>query len=393
MTTLLYIGIVQAVFAGTIILLQKKVPLSNKILAAWLYTVAFSFVYHVIRLDFSHLITPSFRGMEVEFTFGPLLYLYTRSLISEKPSVKAIDFLHFIPFITFKILFSYFEGAPRDFLDFYKNDGLLWLRMAFGITFLWSVTFYPALVFYLLGRHKKNIQNHYSFNNANITLRWIRVLTWGFLIGSIATVVSFEVATNLKYFDFNPDVFMTSFYILLAYAVSFYGFKQPELFQQQLRVAGNKGIGIKDQKTFNDQTDQREEQENSPQSKYQRSGLKEENADKYLKQIITYMENEQAYLNGDLTIQDISDKLNIPRHHITQVLNEQIGKNFYHFVNEYRIKEVKKRLLSDEYKRLTLLAIAYDCGFNSKSAFNMVFKQSTGLTPTAWKKQQLKNKA
>ncbi len=389
MTTLLYIGIVQAIFTGTIILLQKKVPLSNKILAAWLYTVAFSFVYSVIRLDFSHLITPTFRGMEVEFTFGPLLYLYTRSLINENPKVKATDFLHFIPFIGFKILFSIYEGNPSSFLDFYADDGLLWLRMTYGITFLCSVTFYPVLVFYLLKKHRKNIQNHYSFNNANITLHWIRVLTWGFLVGSVLTIISFQVSNSHNDRIINPEVFMVSFYILLAYAVSFYGFKQPDIFlYHKVRLKDNQ---IKPQQEI--QPAKIIKEETQPQSKYQRSGLKEENADKYLKQIIAYMENEQAYLNGDLTIQDISDKLNIPRHHITQVLNEQIGKNFYHFVNEYRIEEVKKRLLSDEYKRLTLLAIAYDCGFNSKSAFNMVFKQSTGLTPTAWKKQQLKNKA
>ncbi len=389
MTTLLYIGIVQAVFTGTIILLQKKVPLSNKILAAWLYTVAFSFVYSVIRHDYSHLITPTFRGMEVEFTFGPLLYLYTRSLINENPKVKATDFLHFIPFIGFKILFSTYEGNPSSFSDFFANDGLLWLRMTYGITFLCSVTFYPALVFYLLKKHRKNIQNHYSFNNANITLHWIRVLTWGFLIGSVLTIISFQITNTYNDWIINPEIFMVSFYILLAYAVSFYGFKQPDIFLYRVNQIKEKEIKpqleIQPAKIIKEEPVQ--------QSKYQRSGLKDENADKYLKQIIAYMENEQAYLNGDLTIQDISDKLNIPRHHITQVLNEQIGKNFYHFVNEYRMEEVKKRLLSDEYKRLTLLAIAYDCGFNSKSAFNMVFKQSTGLTPTAWKKQQLKNKA
>jgi AraC-like DNA-binding protein len=61
-----------------------------------------------------------------------------------------------------------------------------------------------------------------------------------------------------------------------------------------------------------------------------------------------------------------------------------MGMNFYNLVNEYRIKEVKDRLKSDKYKRLTILAIAYDSGFNSKSSFNTIFKEKTGQTPSEY---------
>ncbi len=381
MNILLYIGIVQSGFAGTVLLLQRHVPLSSKLLAAWLYTVAFSFIYQLLNMDFSHVFLPSYRGMEIEFTFGPFLYLYTRTLISEQPQLRFQDLLHFLPFIFFKLLFSFFEGENPNVEDFFASDGLLWLRLTYGISFILSVSVYTYLVFILLKEHKQNIKNLYSFKNANISLQWLRMITWGFCIGFLGSAVSFMIFNTFGFWDFNPGIFMISFFVFLSYAVSFYGFKQPELFR-------SKDKAERQRPNQSEITTESEGEEAAIAPKYQRSGLKDADAQQYLQAIIRSMEEEYLYLNGQLTIQDLADKLDIPRHHITQVLNEQLEKNFYSFVNEYRIIEVKKRLLSDKYKNLTLLAIAYDCGFNSKSAFNTVFKQSTGQTPSEWKKQQ-----
>ena len=69
-----------------------------------------------------------------------------------------------------------------------------------------------------------------------------------------------------------------------------------------------------------------------------------------------------------------------------------MGKNFYKLVNEYRVEEVKKRMVNPEYKNLTILAIAYDSGFNAKSSFNTIFKESTGMTPSGYQRS-LRNKA
>ena len=98
------------------------------------------------------------------------------------------------------------------------------------------------------------------------------------------------------------------------------------------------------------------------------------------------MQRDKPYLNPDLTIQDLSDTLDISRHHITQVINEQLKKNFYMFVNEFRVEEAKQRMADQHNDHLTMLAIAYDSGFNSKSGFNSIFKRVTGLTPSQYRK-------
>ena len=68
------------------------------------------------------------------------------------------------------------------------------------------------------------------------------------------------------------------------------------------------------------------------------------------------------------------------------MLNEHIGKNFYEFVNEYRIETAKTNLLDSKMAHYTIEAIAYESGFNSKSSFNLLFKKQVGYTPGKWRK-------
>ena len=100
------------------------------------------------------------------------------------------------------------------------------------------------------------------------------------------------------------------------------------------------------------------------------------------------MDTKKPYIDADLTIQDISESLNIPRHYLTQIINEKLNKNFYQFINEYRVEEVKKLLSDKDYQKFTITAVAFEAGFNSKSAFNSAFKEITGMTPTEYKVQQ-----
>ncbi|MCA1967435.1 MAG: helix-turn-helix domain-containing protein [Flavobacterium sp.] len=103
------------------------------------------------------------------------------------------------------------------------------------------------------------------------------------------------------------------------------------------------------------------------------------------------MKIDKLYLNGKLSIQDVSEKLNIPKHYISEVLNEHMKTNFQDFINEYRVEEFIKRLKNDQNNQFTLLGIAIDVGFNSKSSFNAIFKKFKGLTPTEFKKNLVQN--
>ncbi len=99
-----------------------------------------------------------------------------------------------------------------------------------------------------------------------------------------------------------------------------------------------------------------------------------------------YLGADKPFLNGDLTLHDLAKELAIPKHYITQVINERMGKNFYSLINEFRVEEVKRRLRDKDSKNFTLLSVGYDCGFNTKSSFYNSFKKIAGVTPAQYRK-------
>ena len=101
---------------------------------------------------------------------------------------------------------------------------------------------------------------------------------------------------------------------------------------------------------------------------------------------IEYMKVEKPYLDGDLSLPKLVEQFDVHPNYLSQVINEREHKNFYDYVNAYRVEEFK-RLISDPQKRnLTILALAFECGFKSKSAFNKCFKKMTGQTPSEYMK-------
>jgi len=112
----------------------------------------------------------------------------------------------------------------------------------------------------------------------------------------------------------------------------------------------------------------------------------QERALQYIKRLEDYTQKEKPYLDANLTVDKLAAQTHIPRHYLTQILSEQLNKNFYLYINEYRINKVKQLLEETETQNMTLLEVAYESGFNSKSTFNSIFKKITNMTPTQYKK-------
>jgi AraC-like DNA-binding protein len=97
------------------------------------------------------------------------------------------------------------------------------------------------------------------------------------------------------------------------------------------------------------------------------------------------VEQQQLYLDSELTLSKLAEATGLSRHHVSETLNRHAGQNFYEFINSYRIQVVCERLISEQ--REPVLNIALEAGFASKSAFNAIFKQFTHMTPTAWRRK------
>lgn len=118
--------------------------------------------------------------------------------------------------------------------------------------------------------------------------------------------------------------------------------------------------------------------------KYQRSGLKEKDSRFILEAVVEYMEHEKPFLDPECSIHSVAHVLNISRHYISQVLNQKLNKNFYKFINEYRVEEFKRRAAEPEFSNYSIIALAFESGFNSKASFNMVFKKLERRTPSEY---------
>ncbi len=127
------------------------------------------------------------------------------------------------------------------------------------------------------------------------------------------------------------------------------------------------------------------ETENIPflqlEEKYSSSSLKGVEEVKLFFRVKSLMEKEKLYLDPNLTLKDVADHLHTNTKYLSQVVNHHAGCNFQHFINTFRVNEVKSKLTGEEFQNLTLFGIALQCGFKNKSTFYKVFREITGRTP------------
>jgi AraC-like DNA-binding protein len=121
--------------------------------------------------------------------------------------------------------------------------------------------------------------------------------------------------------------------------------------------------------------------------KYKGIKIPEDESARIIAELKRYMEEKKSYLNAELKLADLAHEINFPVHEISQVLNQDLHQSFYDFVNKYRIEEVKNRMADKTYEKFTIIAIAEQCGFNSKTSFYRIFKNETGKTPADYLKE------
>jgi AraC-like DNA-binding protein len=360
----LYIGISQSFFAGLLISTKRPFTIANRLMATWMFMICIELLFALINSTVLEVYSFPF----ITFTYGPLLYLYVKYLTNPKLRFNWFELFHLIPFVAFFTTSVVFRSVHwvRDLRSFFVPDKLISLRIVYGACFFLSITVYSILCFVLIRRHQRNIKNLISYTSGVITLNWLKIISISFYGAYFVLFILGGLNMIGNYIPFDPYFIIFGFIALFSFAYSFYGIKQPVIFGDHLNKNG----------------DEKQEPE-----KYSRSGLKDDTANEYLQELISHVEKNKPYLDRDLTIHDLSSQTGIPRHHITQVLNEKYGRNFFSFINEYRVMEVISRFSDPRFNHYTILAIALDAGFNSKTTFNSIFKQHTGLTPSEYREK------
>ncbi|KMQ59503.1 AraC family transcriptional regulator [Chryseobacterium angstadtii] len=229
---------------------------------------------------------------------------------------------------------------------------------------------YIALIYFKIRKHQKRIEI-ISSNTENIDLQWLIKLSF-LLFVTIIITVGYELFNAFVY-KMHQHLVMDLLFLFIVYSTLYYVLRQKEIYPVDKKQRD-------ELLSIELEGDQEETERKKLIPDHELEGLK-------LK-LINLMENEKPYLDGDLNLLKLSDLLQINAHQLSYLLNSGLHENFFHFVNKYRIEHAKKMLTDDSYKKLSMVGIAFESGFNSKTAFNTIFKKMTDKTPSEFRKGQ-----
>lgn len=375
------IGIVIDFFLVVLLLSKNNKSKADKILVLWLALTGIQMTLFYLYYTGAFFTFPFFLGLELPLPLvhGPLLYLYTCALTDQPVKGKHSGF-HLIPVLIFYVLMIPFVLHTSEYkiaVYQHKGQGYEGLIKAMNIVAVLSGITYVSLSLYSLHRHQRNLYNQFSYTE-RINLAWLRYLIFGIATIWIAVI-------------WGRDQYIYGLGTFFVFFIGYFGIKQVGIFTSNHAVKPDQILipaailNLPEQK----ENDPEEVIIDQPveKSKYQKSGLQDEDAVIIHQKVIGYMQKDKLYLDPELTLVDLAQKLKIHPNTLSQVINSKEKKNFYDFVNAHRIEEFKRVISQPESQQYSLLGLALQCGFNSKTSFNRNFKKTTGLTPTDFLRQ------
>ena len=379
-------GVFQGLFlAGFLLVHRRSARRANRFLGWLLITYSVSVGLSMLYVTGYPGPLVHLAGLEsvLYFLFGPLLYLYAKSLISHRRIPRWTVVAHLLPTL----------GVALYYLPYFLLNGTekaTWLAAdvggdeVTGAVAYFAVYYAYTLVYHLwvigiIQRHNREIADLFS-ELTSLNLSWLRNLTllsaavifleivvlvlWG------VDALSYGLAYALGYL---PSA-------LLIYSIGYFALKQPALFE----------VALPDPQMLQADGAARpapaEDEPHERASKYATSSLTDGKAETLRTQLLALMEEAHLYRTPNLRLADVAAQLDAAPNHVSQVINERMGKNFFDLVNHYRIEEAKAILVAAEQQHLTIQAVAFEVGFNAKTTFNVAFKKHTGLTPTQFKR-------
>ena len=366
-----YIAVFNAFFFSLLLFQKKSRMIHDNILIVWLvylglFIGSYSLYSHELFTQFN-ILSSSF--ISLFMLQGIFLYLYASKLVSKQNRFNKKTLLHLLPFAAFNLYLlvaSFFPDIAHEIRieNVHTNMHHPLLFQLFLIITLLSGPFYFILTLRLFKKHDINIFNNFSSIDT-INLEWLRklVIIFGVIWTVLIIITVIHHIFNLFSMVFCTDsLFLTlSVFVIL---IGYFGLKQKVIFENELEEP----LVLEEEKL-----------------KYSGSTLKDDEASEYAEKLIEYMRLEKPYLNPDLTLTKLASDIDISTHHLSQIINEQFKLNFFEYINQFRVEEVKSRIIDPKFEPYSLLGIAFDSGFNSKSSFNRIFKKFTNQTPSQFK--------
>jgi AraC-like DNA-binding protein len=358
-------GAVHALIQASVLVLTKRGNRrAHKIMAFFLLAVAIVLAGGMILLLGLYDRWPPLGILmgSIVLVYHPLFYLYIRAMTVRDDRRGPLDLLHGVPFLIGLLAWgAHIFQAPAaagigGVLGWFVRSPSAFVIFATAI----QSVFYITGIVRLLRAHAARVKSAFATIEP-VALGWLRMrliayaAIWIVGFGLVAFTGFESSASNMV------GQIVTFLIALNTFAAGYRAMLQPEI------VLGPAPLPT--------------------QKRYERSSLNSENAALYKERLREWMERERAYLDPEITLPKLALSLDIPVAHLSRVINESYGRNFYEFINRYRVEEAKRRLALPDAGKAKLIAVAMDCGFNSVPTFNRVFKEMTGRTPSDYRKR------
>lgn len=285
-------------------------------------------------------------------------YFFVRFLLYPEEKLSFAERWYFLPlgldFLMELIYFPLYYGLESEaFL--YWDEQLAWIGEGLGLMLcIWLV----PKSWFLLQSYRRQVYDQYSSLDET-GLSWLRKMI--FAIGGL--VVVWMLTSLMWLMDWYVDygfVLMALALATLLFVLGYSMLLRADIFQTLNPV------------------------ERSP--KVPKPKPLSAKTERYHEDLLRLMENQKPYQKLDLQLGDLAESLSISPGYLSQIIKEKEGRNFFEFVNHYRVEAVKRCLVNPEYQQYSIMGIALECGFKSKSTFYPLFKQYTGYTPSAYQK-------
>jgi len=301
-------------------------------------------------------------GRGMVFLLGPVLYLYTLSVL--KPSFKLNKFhlLHFIPYLLALAVIQVQNRGVPDQIIVLAVDSLMQGKAVMNpVSTLWFIFYFFHIAIYIFAIRREMLSG-FSRPGGNYMIplneriAWLKKITiaFGLIVAVFLGIIAYIFITG--YYTIYGNFIYTLVLGSTVYVIAFQAISNNRTLKPDFDI------------------------------KYKSINQDTSSSTEMLSMVLHTFEHEKIFLDPNLRIETLAKKINTTPHIISRTVNEGLGKNFSELVSHYRIDEFKKRLNEAKYARYSIIGIAYDVGFNSKSSFNGAFKKQTGFTPSQYQK-------
>ncbi len=341
------------IYTSLLLWFSSKNRFANKVLSVLILSISGWVIDAFLRTSGIYRQYPSlyFLPIYYSFSFGPLIFLYVRSITNKEFKFSRFELLHFIPLLIQSsfYLFACFQSYQFKYDLWFRVHQPYTYRIEYDGTWL-SLVIYIILSFRYFTKYQSWLANNYS-NLSRKLLNWLKFSLLTLILVCIAWLFeAFLRDFRNTYYQYD---FSTNLLCIVIYCMAVLGMQEADtLVEFKVENIADK------------------------------PGLVNKPDEAVIQLIDQAMTRHQLYLNPELTLAELADFLNLPAKTISYNINAGFNKPFNTYVNAFRVEEVKRRLLTADLGKFTLLGIALDSGFNSKTSFNRIFKEFTGSSPS-----------